>query len=186
MRGIGLAVLAAMALAACEQPTQTPQQPQQQTDAPKFTAKTMRSLPKTADGAEGSGCLAEGGALPDGAWFGFVRAWDQSGIDLDLACMYSGAAAAKVATAHNDESPPPNDFYIANDSKTARRIPVAPAATAARVTHDASGGIKTEDTTYADLVANPGSYQQCPAEFCAVWVYVNNGAATEVQMQYLP
>jgi hypothetical protein len=46
--------------------------------------------------------------------------------------------------------------------------------------------VKQESTTYADLVANPGTYQPCPDEFCAIWMFVNNGAATEVQMQYLP
>jgi hypothetical protein len=185
MRTITIAILTASALAACEQQKQPPQQ--QQDAAPKFTVANFRALPKAADGAEGSGCLADAGPLPDGAWFGFVRAWDQSGIDLDPACFYTGAAAAKEAAARNEESPPPNDFFIANDSKAVRRIPVAPGAAAIRVTHNKDGGVTMDQrTTYADLITNPGTYQRCPDEFCTVWIYVNGGAATEVQMQYLP
>lgn len=185
MRTTTIAILTASVLAACEQQSQSQQQ-QQQTSAPKFTVAGFRSLPKAADGAEGSGCLADAGPLPDGAWFGFVRAWDPSGIDLDPACFYTGAAAAKEAAARNDESPPPNDFFIANDSKTIRRIPVAPGAAAIRVTHNKDGGVMDQRTSYADLIATPSTYQPCPAEFCTVWIYANGGAATEVQMQYLP
>jgi hypothetical protein len=175
------AAATALMLVACEQPSSPPQ-----TSPPKFTSDGLRAMPKAADGAEGSGCLADAGALPDGAWFGFVKAWDGSGVDLDPACFYTGAAAAREAAARNAESPPPNDFYIANDSTRTRRIPVSAGAAAVRVTHNAEGGIKVERTTYADLIVNSGTYQPCPDAFCAVWVYVNGGAATEVQMQYLP
>lgn len=170
------AVVAALAIVACE--------PQRQT--PTFSSKGLRGL-KAADGADGSGCLADAAPLSDGAWFGFVRAWDAAGVDLDPACFYWGAPAAREAAARNQESPPPNDFFIANDSKAVRRIPVARGASAIRVTHSADGGVEMDQkTTYQDLVANPGTLFECPGEFCAVWVYVNGGAATEVQMQYLP
>jgi hypothetical protein len=119
-------------------------------------------------------------------WFGYVRAWTATSLDLDPACVYSGAEAAKVAAAHNDESPPPNDFYIANDSAGVRKITVAPNTAALRVTHDKDGNIDNQTTTYADMVANSGTYNQCPGDGCPVWVAVNGGAVTEVSMQYLP
>lgn len=154
--------------------------------SPVFSAAGLDAMPKAADGAEGSGCLADAGPLPDGAWFGFVQGWDAKGIDLDPACFFTGAEAAKAAAARNDETPPPNDFYIANDSKTSRRIAVAPGAKAERVTHSADGGVKNEWITYDEIVKNSGTYQKCPDALCGVWVYVNGGVATEVEMQYLP
>ncbi len=183
MRTIAGVVPLVLALAACGQ--QNPST-QQQTTAPKFTVAALQAMPKAPDGADGSGCLADAGTLPDGAWFGFVRGWDQTGIDLDPACFYTGAEAAKAATAHNDESPPPNDFFIANDTKVVRRIPAGASAAAYRVTHDKDGGVTTQKITFGELVTNSGTYQKCPDELCGVWVYVNGGTATEVQMQYLP
>jgi hypothetical protein len=100
--------------------------------------------------------------------------------------MFTGAEAAKEATKRGDESPPPNDFFVANDSKAVRKIPVAPGTPALRVTNGADGGIANQTTTYADLVANPGSYVICPGDGCPVWVAVNGGAVTEVSMQYFP
>lgn len=67
-----------------------------------------------------------------------------------------------------------------------RTIPVAANATALRVTHDQNGEMANQSTTYADMVANPGSYNQCQGDGCPVWVAVNGGVATEVSMQYLP
>ena len=193
MRAILFAVPVLLALAGCDQQKQSQQQPAQppqaqktQTGGPPFAYAKVPTMPMAADGADGSGCLADSGPLPDGIWFGYVRAWTNASVDLDPACMFTGAEAAKQATARGDESPPPNDFFIANDSAVVRKIPVAPNATALRVTHSASGDMDNQNTTYADMVANPGTYNQCPGDGCPVWVAVNGGVATEVSMQYLP
>lgn len=189
MRPIVLAVLALLALAACEQQKQPQQQQPPQTSqagGTPFAYANLQTMPKAADGADGSGCLADSGPLPDGIWFGFVRGWTATSVDLDPACWFTGPEAAKAATARNDESPPPNDFFIANDSTVVRAIPVPANAKALRVTHDKDGGIANQNTTYADLVANSGTYNQCPGDGCPVWVAVNGGVVTEVSMQYLP
>jgi hypothetical protein len=118
-----------LVVAACEQ--QKPPQQQQQAPQPQktqsggapFAYANVPTMPKAADGADGSGCLSDSGPLPDGMWFGYVRAWTATSLDLDPACVYSGAEAAKVAAAHNEESPPPNDFFVANDSAAVRTIP---------------------------------------------------------------
>lgn len=191
MRAIVFAVPVLLVLAACEQ--QKPPQQQQQPQAPKvqtggapFAYAKVPTMPKAADGADGSGCLSDSGPLPDGIWFGYAQGWTSISIALDPACFFTGAEAAKVATARNEESPPPNDFLIVNDKAVARIIPVAPNATALRVTHDKDGNIDNQATSYADMVANPGTYNQCPGDGCPVWVAVNGGVATEVSMQYLP
>jgi hypothetical protein len=119
-------------------------------------------------------------------WFGYVSAWTATSLDLDPACIFSGAEAAKEATKAGEESPPPNDFFVANPSKAVRNLSVAPNTPALRVTNGADGGIENQPTTYADLVAKPGTYMPCPGEGCPVWVAVNGGAVTEVSMQYTP
>jgi hypothetical protein len=182
--------LAVLALAACnsnsKQAQTTTQKPQAGATSTTFSHKNFKTMPDAADGASGSGCLADTGPLPDGAWFGFVSAWNASGIELDAACWYDGAPAAKQAADRGEESPPPNDFFIANDSKALRHIDVAAGVPALRVTHDKNGSVTEENTTYGDLVANSGTYITCPGEGCALWVYVNGGQVTEVAMQYLP
>lgn len=185
MRTVAFVVAAlAMPLASCEQQ----KQPQQQTKSSgaQFAYAKVPAMPKAADGADGSGCLSDGGPLPDGIWFGYVRAWTALSIDLDPACMYTGAEAVKQATARGEESPPPNDFLIANDSLAVRKIPVAANAKGLRVTHDKDGGVENQNVGYAEMVANSGTYIQCPGDGCLVWVAVNGGVATEVSMQYLP
>jgi hypothetical protein len=194
MRTIVLAAPVLLLLAACEQQKQPQQQQQPEQPPPQltqaggapFSYAKVQTMPKAKDGADGSGCLADSGLLPDGIWFGYARAWTATSVDLDPACMFTGPEAAKAATAHNDESPPPNDFFIANDSAAVRKIPVAATATAFRVTHDKDGNIDNQTTSYADMVTNPGTYNQCPGDGCPVWVAVNGGIATEVSMQYLP
>lgn len=192
------AMLAALALAACAK--QTPSEPQVEPDAPSqaqgepeaqstsdgYLYPTLSTMAPAPDGADGSGCLADSAPLADGAWFGYPTAWHQGEITLDSACMYSGAAAVAQAEARGEESPPPNDFIIVNDSPHLHTIPVGPGARAVRVTHDAEGGIATEFTTYEDLLAKPSTYQSCPGDGCPIWVFVEGGFAVEVAQQYLP
>jgi hypothetical protein len=191
MKIVEAAVLGALALAACTPQKETqesappPQDIASQESAAAFTNEKLQTL-RAQDGAAGSGCLADDAPLTDGAWLGYVKAWDAGGIDFDAACWYSGPPAAREAAARGAESPPPNDFYIVNDTKTVRRISIAGDVSAMRITHHANGGVTNEPTTYAGLVANSGTYMICPGEFCPVWVFVNSGQVTEVSMQYLP
>ena len=178
-RQLVLVLTAAAVLAACGE---KPAPPVRVT----FSYTALGKMPPGPGGALGSGCLSDAGGLPDGAWFGFARAWDAHGLDFDAACFYTGEPAAREAAARGDESPPPNDFYIVNDGTGMRRIAVTPEATAFRVSNQPDGPVAMGRTTYGDLVANPGTYMKCPGEWCAVWVFVNGGAVSEVAMQYLP
>jgi hypothetical protein len=140
-----------------------------------------------SNGALGSGCAPGAGSLPDGAWFGFARAWDASGIEFDLACFYVGEAAAAQASARNDESPPPNDYYIVNDAAATRRLSVSADIVAHRLILS-GGSVGLERTSYADLIANPSpdGVALCPGEHCLIWVFINGGRATEVLQQFTP
>lgn len=167
----------ALLLSACD--SDAPQV--QNSAAPVFRADVPRStdpLPGSG-GAGGSGCVPATAPLPDGVWFGFIVAWDASGVVFDPACFYGNEAAFAKAAERGDE-PPPNGFYILNDDKAARRVEVAPGADARTNYPDA------KLTDYAGLRANPGAYQPCPGEWCAFWLFVNGGRVTSLRPQYLP
>jgi hypothetical protein len=137
---------------------------------------------EAGSGAHGSGCAPGPGMLPDGTWFGFGRDLRPNAIEFDLACFYTGAAAAAEAAARGLESPPPNDYLIVNDNPTLRTVPVAADAQAWRLVLS----VELVETTYADFRLDAGEFQDCPGDFCLLWLYVNDGAVTEVVSQYVP
>ncbi|RMH86193.1 MAG: hypothetical protein D6683_00900, partial [Actinomyces sp.] len=75
--------------------------------------------------AEGSGCTPGTDTLPDGEWFGYVTDTAPDAVTFDLACWFTGDAAALAAAEDGEESPPPNDYYIRNRSSRLRTVPVA-------------------------------------------------------------
>jgi len=182
-----LAAAALLALAACGRGGQEAKQQEEPAAPPAGARFTAGDPPQTpgpgASGALGSGCAPGEGDLPDGAWLGHARAWDAGGIDLDLVCMYVGEAAARESAARGEDAP--NEFYIVNENTDVRRVVVAPGSPAWQFT-DETGGISLKRDLYADLVRGPRIYQTCPGEWCLVWVYVNDGRATEVMQQYVP
>lgn len=135
-------------------------------------------LPGSAD-AHGSGCVS-GPTLGDGIWFGFAHAVADGTITFDLACFFTGPAAVAAATADGAEA---FDFYIRNANPSTRAVPMAADAQVYGVT-DTAGGI--EMVAVVGWPPTPGGYLECPAEFCAVWLYVNGGIATGIVEQYLP
>lgn len=170
------APLVALLLTACDGLTPPASAPK-----PKFVPDTptpTAPLPGSG-GAAGSGCLPANAQLPDGVWFGFIVAWDAQSVTFDPACWYGGEAAFKKAAERGDE-PPPNGFLIVNDDKATRRIAVAPNADAKTNYPD------YKLTDFVGLRANPGKYQLCPGEWCAFWLFVNDGQATSLRPQYIP
>lgn len=185
MRAV-LASILLTAVAAC-----SPAAPPATTDSAARALFTAGDPPETpaataaSAGALGSGCAPSADTLPDGAWFGYATRWDAAGLDFDLACFYVGDAAVAQAAAHNDESPPPNDYYLVNDATTIRRLDVAANVTAYRVSP--ANAVDLERTTYAGLIADPGSARAyCPGAGCAIWVFVNDGRVTELMLQFFP
>jgi hypothetical protein len=184
---VTLIVLASMM--ACS----TPQKPQPApvvaapVVAAQFTAGRSAHTPLPGSGgALGSGCTPGAGALPDGAWYGYARDWDADGIDFDLACFYTGAAADAQAAARADEEPP-NDFYLVNDDITTRRLAVDGTVAAYRLAMP-DDVVGLEQATYAELIGGPGvpNIVICPGEWCSIWVFINDGRVTEMMEQYLP
>ena len=118
--------------------------------------------------------------LGDGIWFGFAQAVAGGVITLDLACFFTGAAAAAAATADGAEV---FDFYIRNQNPNTYSVAMAAGADVYGVSSGPDG------ITMVPVVGwppTPGAFMPCPGEFCAVWLYVNGGVATGIVEQYLP
>jgi hypothetical protein len=138
-----------------------------------------------SDGALGSGCAPGAGALPDGIWYGYALStkskFDETFIEFDLGCFYTGDVAREKATAAGEE---PLDYYIVNQDPTTREVPVDQGATVWSITGDPSEGL--EAIALTDWPAAEPTYTNCLGSSCSVWLYVNGGVVTEVQEQYLP
>ena len=137
-----------------------------------------------SNGAHGSGCVTPGfDALPDGVWFGFAEGVGGGMITFDLACFFTGPAAEDAAA--EDGEVLDGDFYIRNHVATTFPVPIAADARVWYV--DALSG-DVGSPTEIPLAAwpNPASFQECPGQFCSVWLYVNGGRATGIVEQYLP
>ncbi len=152
------------------------------TAAPSIGATTSTSGRPVDDGASGSGCRPGRGDLPDGAWFGYLEAADPAEISFDLACWFTGAAATAAATEDGDESPPPNDFHVRNDSDLVRRLVVDPGA-------DVSLFAESGDPATVDV----DEYEAWQPGWTAgadgpvpVWVTIDDGVVVAVEQQYIP
>ncbi|HAX81443.1 MAG TPA: hypothetical protein DCY40_02605 [Actinobacteria bacterium] len=128
----------------------------------------------------GSGCVVGADVLPAGVWFGFAKAYGGGTITFDLACFFTGAAAAAAATADGEEV---MDFYIRNQNPKLYTVPVSPSAEVWYV--DMIGGPEPTPIPLASWPTSD-SYSMCPGDHCPVWLYVNGGAATGIVEQYLP
>lgn len=123
--------------------------------------------------------------------FAFVKKIAKSGskytLTVDYAEYLTGTAAAKAAKAHGDESPPPNDYYIVNDNKVLRKLPVKVGATVtlndkADGTSDPNGYTATM-SQWAALMSGPQSDR-----FQAVgyWLTITDGVVVHVAQQWVP
>lgn len=147
------------------------------TEPPETTTTTSA----VTDEAEGSGCTPGPGALPDGTWYGYVVSSSATTIEFDLACWFTGDAAARAAAEDGEESPPPNDYYVRNANETTRALSVA---------EDAEvdwfpdfGDPTTEDTIdYLDWLAALPDRGLIPG----IWVEVDGGEVTQISEQWVP
>jgi len=125
--------------------------------------------------------------------FAFVKDVTVSGgtytVVADYAQFLTGTAAAASASAHGDESPPPNDYYIANDNKKLRKLPV-------------KAGIKVTLTALDDGTSDPEGYKVSLSKWSGYyaaptqdtggitdgpyWITVTNGVITKIEEQYTP
>jgi hypothetical protein len=147
------------------------------TTAPTTTTVDVNTL------ADGSGCTPGTSDLGDGIWFGYVDSATPNAVEFDLACWFTGDAAATAAAEDGAESPPPNDYYIRNTNPQLRTITVAPNA---EVSWLPSIGDPSTQTTipYADWLV--GRESRGTGFDPGVWITINNGVATFIEEQYVP
>lgn len=142
---------------------------------------TSTSVSSVVDEAGGSGCTPGPGQLPDGEWFGYAVAITPDEIEFDLACWFSGDAAATAASEDGEESPPPNDYYIRNTNDLTRPLRVSD--TAEVVWYPQVGDPSSETTTaYEDWVSQINER----GFMLGIWVEVEGGRVVEVEEQWVP
>lgn len=146
------------------------------------TTSAVTTIPDTNALAEGSGCTpgtTEG--LPDGEWFGSVQDATPDSLVFDLACWFTGEAAAQAAAEDGAESPPPNDYYVRNTNPATRTLTVADGAEVTWMPNP--GDPTTEETVdYPQWLEGRTARPYQPG----VWLTITGGAVVDVREQYVP
>lgn len=131
--------------------------------------------------ASGSGCTPGPGDLPDGEWFGRVEEVTEMTVSFDLACWFTGDAAATAAAEDGEESPPPNDYYVRNENPATRAVTVA--SNTPLVFYPGGDPLEEVETTFSEwggLVAERGGF------FFGVWITIEGGIVTQIKEQWVP
>lgn len=144
-------------------------------------SSTSSSVVDTDQMAEGSGCTPGDGALPDGSWFGYVEATSAGSVEFDLACWFSGDAANAAALEDGEtEVPVPNDYYVRNQNRALRSVPVADGAKVVWLEDPDPSRPTTSDYPTWRAVRDGRTYLP------GVWLTVAGGEVTEISEQYVP
>lgn len=153
------------------------------TTRPETTTTTVApttTAPVDPLAPEGSGCTPGTEGLPDGVWYGGVRAFDAQTISFDLACLFIGEAAIAAAAEDGEESPPPNDYYVRNENDQVRVLVVDDETP---VTWYTSGDPNDEETgTYPEWIA----FLATQESYLGIWVTIESGAVTEIAERWVP
>lgn len=159
--------------------TTTMQDTSTTTGAPPTTGKPPTD---TNDLASGSGCKpGSEDSLPDGEWYGYLADVSSPEVEFDLACWFTGEAAVAAASEDGAESPPPNDYYVRNQSEALRSLAVEGSA---EVEYLANGGDPNTVTTT--------SYEEWHVEWeidgfsPGYWLTIEDGQVTRIVQQYVP
>lgn len=110
-------------------------------------------------------------------------------LTVDYLQFLTGDEAADAAAAHGDESPPPNDYYIANDNPRLRTYPVDRTIRVTLVT--TSEGFSDPDGYEVDFGLFYDGLQGMSGEVPGMWdtpywITIEDGVITEIEAQYLP
>lgn len=130
--------------------------------------------------AEGAGCEPGPGDLSDGQWYGTVEDLTSDELGLDLACWFIGEDAVMAAEEDGEESPPPNDYYVRDESADVRTVPIDPAAT---VVMYPTGSPESQEGTVPDLIDAAETRGGFPY---GVWIEVVAGSIVSLQEQWVP
>ena len=152
-----------------------------QRECVEFTAdgQVLVDIP-TNERASGAGCIA-GDELGDGRWFGYVDSTSATDIGFDLACWFVGTAAVDAAAEDGEESPPPNDYYVRNDSDVIRTISVAADAPVMWLP-DAGDPSTLTEVVYGEWLTEREARLYQPG----VWLTMVDGMVVAIEEQFVP
>ena len=139
-----------------------------------------------SEGAGGSGCAPGSTGLPDGIWFGLVTAKADTSITFDLACFFFGPIAVEEGADDGIVVDPIGEVYIRNSNPTVRTITVDPSVSVYEYLEDLTDTTEVpfNPVPIADWPEDPTFSQPCPGKYCGVWLFVNDGAVTEMLEQF--
>ncbi len=106
---------------------------------------------------------------------------------IDYVLWLTGPEAAAAATAHGDESPPPNDYYVVNDNPKIREFPIQTGIPVTVVTNDdGTSDSEGHTLTLDQWVAALGGPSASAFKASIYWITITNGTVTAIEAQYVP
>jgi hypothetical protein len=131
--------------------------------------------------------------IPDGRHFVYAKKVVHDGGDqaltFDLALFLTDQAADDAATAHGDESPPPNGYYIVNDNPLLRTVPISPTVSIRYFPSSGPACCKHEPGTldgFAAAVNGTAMTDYPDMNFSPWWINMQDGVIVGISQQYLP
>lgn len=144
------------------------------------TSVSTTTTPPPSHEAEGSGCAPGTDLLPDGDWYGVIADYSEQSVVFDLACFFTGEAAIKAAAEDGEESPPPNDYYVRNESDVLRDLIVDPATPVIwYLNGDPASETKGRFEDWVDVLASRGF-------FFGIWVTIEGGDVVAIEEKWVP
>jgi hypothetical protein len=158
------------------------------TNAPTVPAVPI-VIPSKNDGTspDGSGCSPPAGdSLPDGVWFGDLKAVDRATgtISLDLNCFFTNEAAATANQQDNGGpgDPVDDDYYIRNKVKKVYVLHAVPNVAVLELTAMGGGPLGTPK---AGLDAAATMLADFDNSWIG-WIQVSGGHVVVIQQQFVP
>jgi hypothetical protein len=144
------------------------------TTTPTQTSSTPSTSPSPA------------GGLVDGRYFIYPKKVKGGSVTFDVARFLTGKAAADAAKAHGDESPPPNDYYIVNDSKALSTYPVSTSVVVRYVPATNCCNLQVGDFSAWAAAVNGTVMTDYAGKNAPWWITITGGQIQKIQQQFLP
>jgi hypothetical protein len=121
--------------------------------------------------------------LADGRWPGYIKSVGDDTVSMDLVEFLTGDAAAKAwqqKYPESEQDSPDNDYFIINDNKKQRKLPLAPSLVVKVV---GATGVEATDTIAVSAVEKHFGNLLNGTLF---WFTVRQGEVTNLEQQFLP
>ena len=152
----------------------------------RVATKTTKELKEQKQAAEDAQAEAEKAStdLPDGKYYGALKAAAAGAVDVDIQQFLTGKAAEKAAERDNTEVT--NDIYIVNESKQVRELPVVGSATVKIL--KSSGSPQHKTISYSEFVKmfNSSSKSKNYVKNAGYWLWLDGGKIVRLEAQYTP